>query len=209
MAERKMSERGFLHRANGKISALAFLTQHREFLTAGTLAHFTSPILQKLDDGELLPTPALEQIKGVVWDHYAATELLKSEKAMQRAMAPKSEKPYVSTILDAKGNVVTKINEEGKEVELRQGFATDSEASGWVDRRLFEGASDWHGTVVATKLRGKAGDVLTIVILREDSIARILKKKPAMATRKVGGASSTKLGFGVKCAQDTCHFSKG
>lgn len=207
MAEHKMTERRFIRKAEGKVSALAFLTAQREFLTQGTLAALTSPILARLDNGELLPTPCLEQIKGVVWDHYAAKEILKAEKSLEKAMAPRSEKPYVATILDSQGNVAIK-NVDGKDVELRQGFASDSEASGWVDRRLFEGASDWHGSITATKLRGKDGGCLIVHILREDSIARILRRKPSMATRKVG-TSSGKLGFGVKAVGDRFHFSRG
>lgn len=209
MAERKMTELGFIKKAGGKVSATAFMRQHREFLTTGTLAQFTSPILDSFDNGEILPTPALEQLKSVVWDHYAASQLLKAEKSLTKAMAPKSEKPYVVSILDEKGNICTRLNEEGEEVELRQGFATDGEAHGWADRRLFEGASDWHATIAATKLRGKDGGILMVHILRDDAIARLLRAPKQASMRKVGGATSGKLGFGVKAVGDRFHFSKG
>jgi hypothetical protein len=208
MSERKMTPKGFLHKANGKIGPAAFLAQHRAWLETGELAYFTSPILRKLDDAEVLPTPALDEIKAVVLAHHLASEVAKGEAAMEKAGQPQTSKNYMATIYDSKGNVCTKLNDKGKEVPLRQSFDSGSDADGWVDRRLFEGESDWFGTVASTKLFKADGDPFTITVCRQDAIARILKQKKG-SVMKSKPQSASRLGFGVKAKQSHCHFSKG
>ena len=77
------------------------------------------------------------------------------------------------------------------------------QADGWVDRRLFDGAPDWHGVIQHTKIA-----CLKTVVMREDAIARILKKPKAPACH-TKGVSTKSLGFGVKAKGDHFHFSKG
>lgn len=204
MTERKMTPKGFLHKATTKAAnnATAFLAAHRAWLETGELAPLTSPILRKLDEKDVMPTPALEEIKNVVLCHFLAQETKKAEDQMAKANEPKVQKAYLATIFDSKGNVATYLNEEKEEKELRQSFDMAQDAERWCDRRLFDGAPDWHGTVVSTK------GLPPIHVLREDAIARILKKPkgPAVHTK---GVSTKKLGFGVKAKGDHFHFSKG
>lgn len=66
-----MTPKMFLARSTGKVSAAAFLAQYREYLLTGKLAELTMPILQKLDKGEVMPTPALNEIRSIVAAHEA------------------------------------------------------------------------------------------------------------------------------------------
>lgn len=207
--ERKMSPKGFLHKATTKAAgnATAFLAAHRAWLETGELSSLTSPILRKLDEKEVMPTPALEEIKEAVYIHYLNQETKRGEDAMAKANAPKVHKNYLASILDVSGNVVsiirTKDDGTKEEVELEESFDMAQQADGWVDRRLFDGASDWHGVIQHTKIA-----CLKTVVMREDAIARILKKPKAPACH-TKGVSTKSLGFGVKAKGDHFHFSKG
>lgn len=204
MSERKMSAKGFLHKASGKISAAAFLSQHRCWLETGELSQFTSPILSKLDKGEVLPTPALEEIKVVVLSHHLAEETRKAEAAMEKAAQPQVRKNYLVTVYNAKGEIQTRKNANtGEDIELIETFDLSSQAEGWADRRLFEGTPDWFATIEHTKI-----PELTRTVLRADAIARILREKrgPVMKSKPQG---TSKLSFGMKCKGDHFQFSRG
>lgn len=202
MADRNMTPKGFLHKTTTKAanSAAAFLAQYREYLTTGELASVTSPILRKLDDKELLPTPALKMVAVAVMGHIIATDKAKAEEAIERATAPAATKTWVAVIKDSGGNVCTKLNSDGEEEDLLKSFEHPQEADRWVDRRLFDGASDWYGEV--------EGLGTLVTVSRADAIARILKqpKGPAIHQR---GTSTKTLGFGVKAKQDRASFSRG
>lgn len=208
--ERKMTAKGFLHKAGGKISAEGFLAQHRAWLETGELASLTSPILRKLDDKEILPTPALEAVKAVVLGHMIASEVRKGEEAIAKreAAGEKPKKNWVATIYNAKGEVCTRQNAKGETEDLEESFDNSSDADRWTDRRLFEGAPDWYGIVSHTSLINKEGEPLHTVVMRDDAIARILKTPKGPAVRRTGGSTS-KLSFGVKATQDRAYFSRG
>jgi len=199
--ERKMSPKGFLHKSTAKnLSAIAFLKAHREWLLTGTLASLTSPILAKLDAGEVMPTPALELLKTVVLSHHIASEISKGEAAMEKAQEPKKSKNYIATILDGNGDIATRINAKGEVEDLQQSFDLPQEASRWCDRRLFDGFADWRGEVASTKMHGQDGLPMVEHVARIDSLARILKK-PLPPVVHVKGVSTQSLGFGVKAKQ--------
>lgn len=210
--ERNMTAKGFLHKAGTKAaaSAAAFLSQHRAWLETGTLASLTSPILRKLDDRELMPTPALEAIKSVVLGHMIASEIRKGEEAMAKAQegSTKAPKNWIATIYNAKGEVCTRTNAKGEVEDLEESFDLSQEADRWTDRRLFEGAPDWYGIVAHVSLKNKEGDPLSTVIMRNDAIARIMKAPKGAVMRKTGGSTS-KLSFGVKAKNDVSKFSHG
>jgi hypothetical protein len=210
---RAMSLKGFLHKSTGKaaLAASGFIAAHREFLLTGELALFTAPILSKVDSRELLPTPALEEIKAVVLAHHLAEEIRTQEEKMARANEPseRKTKAYVATIYDAKtGEVVQITNDKGKVVDLTESFEDGTRAEGWTDRRLFDGAPHWFGVVTATKLFKQDGSNFTANIQRDDSIARILRKPkaPVMKAQKKSGG---RLSFGVKCHESRASFSRG
>jgi hypothetical protein len=209
MSDRKMTSKMFLNRSNGKVSATAFLAQHRVFLETGDLAEYTSPILRQIDAREILPTPGLQAIKAVVLSHHLAVESRKAETAMEKAATePGTRKSYLATILDSEGNVCTRINDKGAEVDLRESFDMGSDAERWCDRRLFDGASDWFGMVEMTKIHNSDGEPLTTIIMRQDAIARILKIKKGPVS-KSKPKSTGSLSFGVKVSNSVAKFSHG
>lgn len=210
MSERKMTVKGFLHKASGRISAIAFLAQHRTWLETGELHEVTSPILRMLDEEQLMPTPALDLIKQAVLTHHLRVETNKAEKRLAEASDPSSHpsKPWIARVFDAKGNLVETENTKGEMVTLEQSFALASDADRWTDRRLFEGAPDWFGVVQHTSILRADGEPITTVIIREDAIARILKK-PRGAVSKKTGSRDGKLSFGVKVHQSRAVFSHG
>lgn len=211
--KRSMSLKGFLHKSTGKaaLAASGFIAAHREFLLTGDLAFFTTPILLKVDSREILPTPALEEIKAVVLAHHLAEEIRIQEEKMARANEPseRKTKAYVATIYDAKtGEVVQEKNDKGKLVDLTESFDDGTRAEGWTDRRLFDGATTWFGVVESTKLFRQDGTAFAATILRDDAIGRILKTKkgPVMKAQKKSGG---RLSFGVKCHESKASFSRG
>jgi len=214
--ERSMSPKGFLHKANGKAanSALAFLATHREWLTTGELAATTSPILAKIDSGDLLPTPGLNVIKEVVLAHHLANEIRKGEDAMARAEEQEAgggkSKPYLATVYDKDGEIpqvyVEKEDPEtgavtGEWKDLQQGFDLPQRAQGWLDRKLYDGAPDWRGEIASTYMTGSDGLPMVEHVTRLDSMARIdhRVKGPVCHVR---GVSTKSLGFGVKAKGD-------
>lgn len=205
MAERKMSERGFLHKASSaKVSPVAFLAAHREWLTTGALAEKTSPILAKIDEGSLFPTPGLIEIQNAVYAHHIESELRKGEAAMLKASEPATEKPYVATVFDKDGNIPLVWREKtdpetgvvtGEWKELRKSFELPQRAEEWLERRLFDGSPEWRGECFSTKTN------ITTHIVRSRAIANQLRK-PKSPVCHVKGASSSSLSFGVKAKGD-------
>ena len=205
---RAMTAKMFLHRSSGKVSADAFIQAHRAFLETGELASVTSPILAKLDSKAILPTPALEEIKGVVFSHMLQSSIREDERKMAEAQAnPAKAKAWLATIYDGNGDIAIAKNDKGELVELQQGFEDAARADGWTDRRLFDGASDWYGVVSHTTITIK-GEPMSSRIERSDAIARIMKQAKG-AVMKVTSKTTSKLGFGVSCHNDKAVFSRG
>ena len=209
---RQMGVKGFLHKASGKVSAAAFLAQHRVWLETGDLLEVTSPILRMYDEKQLLPTPALELLKEAVLTHHLRVETDKAERRLSEQAegetGSRSSKPWIARVFDVKGNLVIVKNAKGEEVELEQTFALASDADRWVDRRLFEGASDWFGVIQHTRIMRADGEPITSVVMRDDAIARILKR-PLRAAAKRTGSRDNKLSFGVKVHESRATFSHG
>lgn len=212
MNERKMSPKGFLHKTTTKaaLAAAAFLTAHREWLTTGELAEVTTPILRKMDEREIMPTPALEEIKKVVYDHMIASEIRKGEEKIARDEAgpERSHKDWSATIYDAEGNIAIRIKEDGKEEKLTKEFDQPQEADRWVDRRLFEADSEWFGVVSSLTMKRKDGDPIASVVKRQDAIARMLKQRSGPVLDRPA-KSAGKLSWGVKSRPSHARFSHG
>lgn len=207
---RNMSAKGWLHKTTTKAAASAdgFIKAHREWLETGSLAELTSPILAKIDSRELMPTPGLEALKAVVLGYMIASETAKGEEAMRkRDEEPAITKPWTATIYDKDGQIATKINEQGKEVDLFEKFDQPQDAEGWTDRRLFDGQPDWFGVVQSTTMTNKHGEALSTTVLRVDALARMLRKKkgPVMDRPK----STSKLSWGAKVKNSVSKFSHG
>lgn len=193
----KMTNKMFLHRSNGKISADAFLAQHKEFLLSGELSLFTAPILIKLEEKEILPTPALEEVRKVVLAHHLAEETRKAEASMTRAQEIKAPKNYQGEIRSKDGLLL-----------LEKGFETPQDCERWLDRNLVDGEPECFGICTASHVLDKEGAPLSVIIMRGDSIARVFRKgkSPVM---KAQSKSAGKLSWGAKVKQSHASFSRG
>lgn len=201
MADRKMTFTGFIAKATKpNVSAAAFLATHRNYMLSGELASITSPILLKVDMGELLPTPALHVIATAVMNHVIASDLQKLDDKLNNPPQEAEPKAWLSSIYDSQNVIQTRVNAKGEVEELIKEFDKASDGDRWSDRMLFDGADGWfaiiegHGTMVRVE--------------RSDAMARILKKpKSAVAHQK--STTTNKLGFGVRAKQDRASFSRG
>lgn len=192
MSERKMTLKGFIKKASAAKSAIGFISQYREYMLTGELAPLTEPILVKLDNHELLPTPALKDITDVVFAHMLAQESLKAQESLEKVSSPRSPKAVTATLLSPKGNELDS-----------KGFDLSQEAERWLDRRLVESAPGCSGKILHSKVKE-----LTVEVSREDAFSRVYKERK-MASHKKTGVSMSKLGFGVKVKNDRFHFSHG
>lgn len=206
MTTRKMTPKTFLKKLNSKAaaSAIGFLAAHREYLTSGELADTLRPIVEKVDQGQLMPTPALSEIRQAVMDHILAAELAKAEKAIARANKPggtgSATKPFQAVILNSAGIVQTYVNNQGEEKEYRQNFRLPQEAERWVDRRLVDGAPNWHGEVLH---HGSPWDTIE----REASMARVLKRPLSPFMKR--SPSPGRLSGQIKIRAKHHSFSQG
>jgi hypothetical protein len=196
MTERKITIKGFIKKATNAKGAEGFLAQYREYLTTGEVASITSPIIAKIDNGGLTPETGLEDITNAVFAHMMVRDLNKAEESVAKASEPAITKPVLAKILSASGEELDSDS-----------FHLHQDAERWVDNRLYSGYPGSHGEVIHTKLLIK-GEPQTTKITREDSISRILRKPKGAATKRVG-ASSGRLGFGVRARQSHSHFSRG
>ena len=213
MAERKMTSKGFLFKSTTKAanSALGFIASHRHWLETGEACEAASPILRLIDEGTLMPTPGLEQLRCAVLSHMLLASANKAEAAIEEAQQESSapQKQWHARILDEAGNLVvlTQMVGEGlerveEEKELEQSFDHAARASGWCDRRLEQGMPSWHGEITHTP----TGRVE--IIMRADSLARILRQKKGAVTPRKSQSTQT-LGFQVHAKQTRSTFSHG
>ena len=201
---RSMSPKGFLHKTTTKAagSALAFIAQYREWLETSEVASVASPIIAKLDAGELLPTPALIEIKNAVFAHMLVLDCEKAEKSIEKAQTAKEPKAHVGIIYTESGVIATRINNEGDEEELIKQFDLPQDAIRWIDRRLVEAAPRSYATLDHTRT------VQCETITRDDSFARVFKEGKG-AVCKPQTKSTPRLGFGVSAHPSKSTFSHG
>jgi len=174
---RVMSPKGFLHKANSAKSALGFMDQYRQYMLTGELASVLSPIVFKVEEGNLLPTPALAEIQNAVFHHIVALETSKAMASMERSNAPKKikierepriPKNWLATILTASGEIATRINSKGEEEELSKEFDDASSADRFCVRRAIVRKielSRWNFPANrAVRVRGR--DIIGVLIFR-------------------------------------------
>jgi hypothetical protein len=202
MAERKMSAKGFLNKVLKYKSAEGFLKQYREYLLTGELYSITTPIVDRLDNGDLLPTPAMAELTNVVFAHIQAIETQKAldsiaNKESEGGSTAGASKPVQAIIFDSNGNETD-----------RKGCDKGQEGMRWVDRRLFEASPGSYGEVVHTSVMIK-GEPMKETISREDSFARILGNRSPGPVLKRRPTSVSRLGGQMKVSQSRAHFSHG
>jgi hypothetical protein len=196
MTQRNISIQNFIKKANKSVGAEGFLSQYREYLTTGEIAAITTPILAKIDTGNLNAKSGLEQITNAVFTHMMVNNLKKAEQTIAKANKTSSNKSVLAKICSHRGGTLSE-----------EYFDLHQEAERWVDNRLYEGYPGSYGEVIHTKILIK-GKPQTTTIKREESIGRILRKPKGAASKRVGAAAGS-LGFGVKAKNSSSHFSRG
>lgn len=202
--ERKMTPKGFLHKARSKAanSALAFIAAHREFLTTGELGSVTGPILVKLDSKEILPTPALGEIKQAVLGFMVAEQITAGQAKLERASEPKaSTKVYTATVYTDTGEIATRINAEGETINMVQKFEDYIRAQDWCDRRLaLDSGNGWTATIIDNRSQRESK------VDRDDAFARFFKRPKAPTMRQSGTGDGK---WRMRAKGDHFHFSRG
>jgi len=202
--DKPLTVKRFLKLASGKVSAQGFLAQHKAFLLSGELAPMTTPILSKVDLGELMPTPALEAISQAVLSHYLACQVRIAEDkiAASQEREESSVKNWTTIVYDGAGNVQTHVNAKGETVELDQTFDLAQRGAEWGMRRLVGGAGDWYA--VLSHNLSSCSETIT----RGDALAYLFRKPKAGVSKKVGSRDG-KLSWGAKMVQSRASFSRG
>jgi hypothetical protein len=198
-----MSVKKFLFKAGTKAanSASEFINNHRSFLMNDEMFGVVGSIVNRFDARELLPTPALSDIKAAVLSYQIQNEVKKAEakiladKAKETNKVPKN---YVASIYSADGNLV-----------IEKPFDMPQDGMRFLDRQLADGssASDYFGVLLSTKIIIK-GEYMAEVVLRQDALARILKAGKSPFMKKMG-VSNSSISWGVKAKQTKSVFSGG
>ena len=189
-SSRAVSCKSFLSKSNTKAanSSAAFIQAYREFLETGELAVVTSPILARLDAKDILPTPALEEIRQVIFQHLILSDIRKATKSLEKTHSRSTTKPYQATVYNALGEIQVKANSEGEEKEMIANFEHPQEAVRYSDNRLVNDCSpDCFGVVIHSSLP------YSETVLRIDSFRRLMpkNKSPFMkVTSPAGGMKS-------------------
>jgi hypothetical protein len=223
-AERKMTVNGFLKKASTANSALGFLSAHKEWMLSGELTSALQPILARIDDGSLMPTPALGEIQQAVIDHIgmvARAKLIKSNekqiKRIEKELASQAEatvvddggegepdtKVWTFTIYDSNDEIMCRTKENGEIEELIRSFSRVSIGDRWADRALFAGASDWYGVCTHSVMNVRT------IILRQDAIARVMHPGHSNTVMSKGNAKNATLSFRPKVKESRSVFSHG
>lgn len=195
---KKITPKTFLKKITHAKSAEGFLKQYREFMLTGELLSITTPIVAKIDSGELLPVPALDEIANAVYTHLLAVERQVFEASLNKESGTEkaSDKPVVGIIFDSKGEEV-----ESKSFNLGQ------DAMRWTDRHLVAQSPDCVGKVIHTKVLIK-GVPMEETVTREDAYSRLYprKKTPFM---KRSPTSVSSLTGRMRVSQSRSSFSHG
>ncbi len=208
--ERKMTEKGFVFKCGTKAanSAAAFIAAHRDFLLTGTLKSVTEPILNKMDEGNILPTPALEELKNAVFTHMIIREGEAIENSIGKTREYSSNKNHIATIYDKDNNVLTFVNSKGETKDLVKSFNLPQEAERWADLRLVEQAAGSYAIVIHSNTNQQSVISRETSYMQQGSLSRIFKQKKT-ALHKIISKGSGSLKPKMKCKHDHASFSRG
>jgi hypothetical protein len=210
--ERKMTIKRFIHAAStSKVSPITLIAANQEFLSSDELSDITGPILARIQNGDVLPTPGMNELCQALFAYSLVQKVKQAEKDLEKESNPgkgrATTKAYSATVYNEKHEVCQRINEKGNAVNITANFDLSSEADSWADRRLIEGASDWYAVIVSNTMTGKDGLPLSLTITRDDAFARIYKQGRSAVCK--GPAKSSSLKWVGKAKQDHAKFSRG
>ncbi len=212
--------KSFLRKANGRISAGAFLEAQAEYLKNNF--EETVPVFEQLENKLLYPTDALIQCKVIVFEKMRAEEnaeatakILAREKIKEhsepnkKVTEPKEEKSkaHCVTIYDERGNVIERRKDD-KVFPVVAKFDKYQDAERWAYRRLHSGEKDWYAEIVSIYLLDNSGNPIKTRINRVNAAAVIGHRliSPAMKRRP---KSTGRLSGVAKAKQTYARFSGG
>ena len=195
-----MTIQGFISKMSGRISAESFLKQHREYMLSGELSSVLTPIIEKIDNGELSAKTGLINIQQSSFNYFMDKKAAEAVNSINKSSKPSSQKMYTAAIYNEDGSFATYIDNNGDEKDLI--FNTDNslQAESWCHRKLFDAAPNCYGKVV-NKVTGFVNEVS-----RDSAIAAILRTGPIGAYRKTGSDGKS---WKMKVKNDHFHFSHG
>ena len=196
-----MTIQSFISKMSGRISAEAFLKQHREYMLNSELNNVLAPIVEKIDNNELSPKTGLVDIQQAAFAYFMEQKTKSAVNSITKSTKPSSQKMYTAAIYNEDGSFATYIDNNGDEKDLI--FNTDNslQAESWCHRKLFDAAPNCYGKVV-NKVTGFVNEVS-----RDSAIAAILRTGPIGAYKKTG--TSGNLTSKMKAKGDHFHFSRG
>lgn len=202
-----MSCKGFLSKiTKANLSATGFIAQYREYMVSGEMAYVLSPIIAKVDAGELLPTPAIVLLGNAAMYHQIAADTIKAEKSIETQQNPTSSaqlKNWVASIYNGENVIQIRMKENGEEEELVKGFEVSGDADRWVERRMaLNGQGDWYAIIAHTHSK------VQVVVTMNDAMARFYKKVKG-PTMKVASKSTGALSFRPHVKESRSTFSRG
>lgn len=181
-------------------SAEGFLSGYKEWLTTGELSLKTAPIVARIESGETKVEIGLEAIKNIALQHVLTADIEKMEKSADSA-GRGTNKPYSSVILQENGEPAMSGDEP-----IKANFDHIQEAERWTQRRLVDGASDWHGEITWNKMFSDGVPKVTKVTRTEAIYAqRKITKHPYMHQNRVSADMKPRM----KVAAKHYQFSRG
>lgn len=180
-----MNHKQFLVKSgSAKVSAMAFIQSAREFLCTGELSQLTQPILSKVDSREVMPTPALDELRQIVYNHM----LLQAQVKVNSPKQVQATKNYLASVYDSEGELL-----ESKY------FDSSVSAESWIDNQIVESVDD-YGVITCSHTN------IEIKVNRLDSIRRKWCDKGSPIMSKKGTSHSWK---NMKVGNTKVHFSHG
>lgn len=196
----------FVKRAMGKVDAGSFIREHRDFLCGFKSVR---PILAMLENREMYPTPALQQILQVIITEKDPME--KTEEVVN----------LKTGVITAKTSAAVEKAAKKKEPKKYQLFLfVKAEFGGETVADTFD-APD-YGTAMRDSYRilfqnehslymDITGMGVTTRITRDQAVGEILRESPGgkMATKRTNKGGGSGLGWKVSAKQFVAKFSRG
>lgn len=172
--------------SSGKVSASAYLAQYREDLTKGDHYAVVAPILQKVDAGELYPSPALTMMVRALVDY---TLKVQAQPKVRERKATKPDAPYTCVVYGSDGEA---LYERGEDSIIS--------AQRWSAGKLVA-ESDPHSYAVVYRGEGEMAR-----FTRDQAFGLLDGRKIGQAYRKTGSNGGP---WRMKAEGDRFHTSRG
>jgi hypothetical protein len=200
-----MTPKQLLNKANKSKSAIKFFQEQRQYLLGGEMSAILSPIVRRVDAGDVMPTPALQEVAQHIAEYLLYTNLADAETKRQHSEDRATPKNWTVKILDAEGNLGFREIPKGDIEFLTASFETAQEADTWANNKLSSlGSIGWSANI--SHLHSKA----QTSIQRDEALSAVNKRKVGAATKKTKKTTTNRLGFGPgPHSTSRASFSRG